>query len=119
MEIKAKYKIGDYVYFIDKKHGIRGGKIISSSVKHEGWYDQTIMYTIKGYNNDFKEEELFTSKSKVFREMCLWLDVDINKLEYVCQYLFPDEVTEADFNTVALDPLQIPETTGFWAKLFE
>lgn len=119
MGIESKYKIGDYVYFIDKKHGIRGGKIISSKLKNMGWYDQTIMYTIKGYNNDFNEDELFTSKSKVFRKMCLWLEVDVNKVEYVCQYLFPDEVTEDDFNTVAPEPLQIPEKTGFFKNLFK
>lgn len=119
MRKEAKYKIGDYVYFIDKKHGIRGGKIISSKIKNEGWYNETIMYTIKGYNNNFEEEELFTSKSKVFQQMCLWLDVDYKKLEYVCQYLFPDEVTEADFNTVAPEPFQIPEKTGFFKNFFK
>ena len=119
MELEAKYKIGDYVYFIDKKYGIRGGKIVSSNVKNLGWYDQIIMYTIKGYNNDFGEDELFTSKSKVFRKMCLWLDVEIDKLEYVCQYLFPDEVTEDDFKNVSPEPLQIPEKSGFFKNIFK
>ena len=101
MKNEAKYKIGDYVYFIDKRKGIRGGRITSSMVNQDGWFDEKIIYTIKGYDHNFKEEELFVRRCNVLRSMLLWLCVDEYKIDVVSQYLFPDEVTEEDFNTVA------------------
>lgn len=119
MTTESKYKIGDYVYFLDKKKGIRGGRITSEMVKNAGWYDEVIIYTIKGYDTNFKEDELFDRRCHVLRSMLIWLCVDEYKINVVSQYLFPDEVTEADFNTVAPKPLQITEKTGFFKKFFK
>lgn len=119
MEKEAKFKIGDFVYFIDKKEGIMGGRIKASFLKHESFYDECIKYEIRGYNQEFKENELFTNRRNAFRKLLDWVDVEKDKVEYVCQYLFPDEVTEDDFNTVAPEPLQIPEKTGFFKNLFK
>ena len=120
MEIEAKYKIGDYVYYIDKLKGIRGGRINSASVKrYFDFFGDEVIYSIRGVDRNFKEEELYGNKQKCFRDMCNWLCLEEDKVDLAAKILFPDEVTEDDFNTVAPEPLKIPEKSGFFKNLFK
>lgn len=118
MENKAKYNIGNYVYYIDKRKGIRGGRIKGSYVE-TSFFGDYVIYFIRGVDRSFKEEELYDDKQTCFRHMLNWLCVEEDKVDLAAKILFPDEVTEDDFNTVAPEPLQIPEKTGFFKNLFK
>ena len=120
MEFKAKYKIGNYVYYIDKRKGIRGGMIKSSCIENS-FFGKYVIYSIRVVEGYFRENELYENKQTCFRYMCNWLCLKEEKVDLAAKILFPDEVTEADFNTVALapEPLQIPERTGFFKNLFK
>ena len=118
MEIEAKYKIGDYVYYIDKRKGIRGGRIKASCVKR-AFVGYNVIYSIRGVDGEFMEDELYDNRQTCFRNMCDWLCIEEDKVDLAAKILFPDEVTEDDFNTVAPEPLQIPEKTGFFKNLFK
>lgn len=69
MEIEAKYKIGDYVYYIDKRKGIRGGRIKSTCIKRTfAFFGEEVIYSIRGIDRNFKEDELIW-RQKYFSRM--------------------------------------------------
>lgn len=119
-EKKPKFQIGEKVYYID--YVIRYGDITKIEViKDRGFWElretEEYIYTVN--RNEFNEYNIYSTPGEAFRVMCNGLGIDKEKMDFVCSYLFPDEVTEDDFNTVAPEPLQIPEKTGFFKNLFK
>lgn len=123
---EQKFNVGDTVYYVRfyNEHGKIYKGTITGVDQRLSEHGVSFKYYID--NNRFSESDLFSKQSEVIgkaiHELLDNLSMDEEKVEYICQYLFPDEedeVTEADFNTVAPEPLQIPEKTGFFKNLFK
>lgn len=133
MKEKQKFNVGDTVYYVryyDYKGRIYKGTItgVDQRMSEYGLY-------FKYYIDDsrFSESELFSKQSEVIRaaihEMLNNLYMADEKIEFICQNLFPEEYKEENGNELSdedfenlektEEPLQIPEKSSFFRNLFK
>ena len=106
-----KLSIDDIVYYFDNGR-VKKGKINGIRKK---WYSgifqahEGIVYEIDG--EEFKDDDIFVSKSDAFIKMMEVLNrfdnIPYDKIKKVCKYLFPEEwkdsVEDEDFNTLDIE----------------
>lgn len=124
MDKKPKFNIGDTAYFI-KENMIKKGEVTAVIAKGDicTWYEYVVDKQISS-----KENEMFNSKSEIIKKLLLQLQLDVEKVDFICKTLFPDEydiavdneLTDEDFEKLETkeEPLKIEEKTSFWKGLF-
>lgn len=133
MKEKQKFNVGDTVYYV--RFYNEHGKIYKGTVTGVDQRMSESGVCFKYYINDnrFSESNLFSKQSEVIRnaihELLDNLNMDEEKVEFICKTLFPEEyneengneLTDEDFEMLEKpeEPLQIPEKSSFFRNIFK
>lgn len=139
MNEKQKFNVGDKVYYIytstysdPSSKKIKEGKITEVDQFLNGDHD-SVSYHYYVNGSKFDESRIFTSKSHIIRkaiyETLNDFQVDSEKVDFICETLFPEEyqaensneISDEDFEKLETkeEQLQIEEKTSFWNGLFK
>lgn len=133
MEKKQKFNVGDTVYYV--RFYNEHGKIYNGTITGVDQRMTESGLDFKYYIGDsrFSESKLFSMQSEVIRaaihELLDNLNMDEEKVAFICKTLFPEEykeendneLTDEDFEMLEKpeEPLQIPEKSSFFRNLFK
>ena len=132
MEKKQKFNVGDTVYYV--RFYNEHGKIYNGTITGVDQRMTESGLDFKYYIGDsrFSESKLFSKQSEVIRvaihELLDNLNMDEEKVAFICKTLFPEEYNEENDNELSdedfekletkEEPLKIEEKTSFWKGLF-
>lgn len=132
MKEKQKFNVGDTVYYV--RFYNEHGKIYKGTITGVDQRMSESGVDFKYYidNDRFSESNLFFKQSEVIRkaihELLDNLNMDEEKVEFICKTLFPEEYNEENGNELTDDdfekletkeePLKIEQKTSFWKGLF-